>query len=520
MKKSTFCKVFALAVAFAVPLSAYPQSAAVLATQSNRKQNATVSSVQSNQPEVADRSADEIINNTKDNVPNAQLAMSALDYPVTAGDVYTLAFAAGSTPVSYSVPVDSTYKIRIANLGVIDCAGLTYVQLKQQVVALVQRNYPMGGAQFVLTAPAVFMVSITGEVKSATERKVWALMRLSSFVKSSFTEYSSSRTVAVVSADGTEKQYDLFKAERDGDFSQNPYLRPGDKIIVPRFERKVAISGAVERPGSYELLDGENLKMLINYYASGLEAVADTSRIVLYRKIAVSSGAGEKFYLNERAVESDYALECYDSIHISSYDELKPVVFVEGAIQTSISDTALEASNRISVTFDNGEDYAFFVRENRSWFSSVSDTANAYIIRGDKHIPLNLNPMLYDASYYSNELIQANDTLIIPFRQYFVSVSGAVNNPGRYPYIPDRTWEYYIGLAGGFIASQNARQAITMTDINGKRLSKNDIITPETTIEAKTNSGLYYFNQYAPVLTTILSIISTSISLLVVSGAI
>ena len=34
--------------------------------------------------------------------PDAQLAMSEASYPVTAGDIYTLAFAVGSTPVSYS----------------------------------------------------------------------------------------------------------------------------------------------------------------------------------------------------------------------------------------------------------------------------------------------------------------------------------------------------------------------------------------------------------------------------------
>ena len=40
------------------------------------------------------------------------------------------------------------------------------------------------------------------------------------------------------------------------------------------------------------------------------------------------------------------------------------------------------------------------------------------------------------------------------------------------------------------------------------------------TIDAKANSGLYYFNQYAPVITTILSAVSTSISVLAVTGVI
>jgi protein involved in polysaccharide export with SLBB domain len=109
-------------------------------------------------------------------------------------------------------------------------------------------------------------------------------------------------------------------------------------------------------------------------------------------------------------------------------------------------------------------------------------------------------------------LIEENDTLVIPFRQYFVSVAGAVKAPGRYPYIPDREWDYYIGLAGGFLPGQNSFDAVTIRDVSGKRMKKTDIITPETIITAKNNHFLYYFGQFGPVVTTVLSIVSTFIT--------
>jgi protein involved in polysaccharide export with SLBB domain len=59
--------------------------------------------------------------------------------------------------------------------------------------------------------------------------------------------------------------------------------------------------------------------------------------------------------------------------------------------------------------------------------------------------------MLYDSSYRSEYYVEANDVLVIPFRQYFVTVA----KPGRYPYMPDRDWEYYIALAGGFDPVRN-----------------------------------------------------------------
>lgn len=462
--------------------------------------------------------------------PDAQLAMSESSYPVTAGDVYTLAFAAGATPVSYSIPVDSTYKIRIANLGVIDCKNLTYLQLKNMVTGIVQKNYPMGGVQFVLTSPATFRVTITGEVVKTVQKNAWALTRLSTFIKESFTDYSSSRNIKIVSESGEEKTYDLFLADRKGDLSQDPYLRPGDKIVVNRISRRVALNGAVERPGVYELLDGENLKKLIDYYGNGFESLADLSRIELYRSVTGNHDSGEKLYLNEQSYVDDFKLICYDEITISTFEDLKPVVFVEGAVtntNTNINtvtdtntNTNLVASTKIAMRFNNGEDYAFFVRNNKDMFTDVSDLENAYILRGSETIPVDLSKMLYDATYYSKIEIKYNDRLIVPFKQFFVTVSGAVYSPGRYPYIPDRTWDYYVGLAGGFIKEKNKMDAVTIIDINGKKHKKTEFILPEMTIDAKANSGLYYFNQYAPVITTILSAVSTSISVLAVTGVI
>lgn len=462
--------------------------------------------------------------------PDAQLAMSESSYPVTAGDVYSLVFAAGNTPVSYSIPVDSTYKIRVANLGVIDCKGLTYLELKNTVTGIVQKNYPMGGVQFVLSSPATFRVTVTGEVITTVQKNAWALTRLSTFVKESFTLYSSSRNIKIISENGEEKTYDLFLADRKGDLSQDPYLRPGDKIVVNRIDRQVSVSGAVERPGIYELLEGENLKDLIDYYGNGVTSLADLSRIELYRPLAGNNDSGEKLYLNKQSYIDNFPLLCYDEIVVADYDDLKPVFFIEGAVTNINTDintnanantnTNLVPSTKLALRFDNGEDYAFFLRSNSDIFTNVSDLENAYIARGSQIIPIDISKMLYDASYYSDIKINYNDRLIVPFKQFFVTVSGAVYSPGRYPYIPDRTWDYYIGLAGGFINEKNKMDSVTITDVAGKKHKKSEFIQPEMTIEAKANSALYYFNQYAPVVTTILSTVSVSISVLAATGVI
>jgi hypothetical protein len=109
--------------------------------------------------------------------------------------------------------------------------------------------------------------------------------------------------------------------------------------------------------------------------------------------------------------------------------------------------------------------------------------------------------------------LETNDTLVVPFRQYFVTVSGAVINPGRYPYIPDRNWEYYIALAGGFREDMNSSKKVTIWNMLGENMTKSSVITPETVINAETNAFLYHFNRTAPVITTIVGLVLTFLSI-------
>ncbi|NLL99972.1 MAG: ligand-binding protein [Treponema sp.] len=453
---------------------------------------------------------------------NAQIAMASADYKVTAGDIYSLNYSAGTTSISYSILLDSTYKIRVSNLAIIDAKDKTFIQLKKQVEEIVTKNYPMSGVQFALISPSVFNIIIKGEVTQTSEKSVWALTRLSDLVHGYATSYASNRNVKVTSAEGVTKSYDLFKSQRFGDLSNDPFLRPGDTIEFQRAKRIVSIEGAVERPGHYELLENENLKDLIYYYGNGLAPMADTSSIELKRINNQNYLSGEKIYLQYQNIEENFPLMSYDNVFINSYSKMQPIMFFEGAVvangDSSNNSTYLDGSNRIAVNFNFGENYSYLIRRCNSYFTSTSDKDKAYIIRESKIIPININKILYDTTFNFEENVEENDTLVIPFKQYFISVAGSVNFPGRYPYIPDRTWDYYIGLAGGFIKSQNASQSISIIDINGNELQKSDVITPECIITAKTNSFTYYFNQYVPIITTMLSIISTSLSILAITG--
>ena len=449
------------------------------------------------------------------------LARSSAGYRVTAGDEYTLTYTVGTNTITYPIVVDSSYRIRVANMGVVNGTGKTFPQIKSEIEALVIRNFALSGAQLVLNRPATFTINLIGEVSSATAVTAWALTRLSSFVDTNQTPFTSIRDITVRSADGTTRVFDLLQATRLGDLSQDPYMRPGDTVIFNRVKRSVTIEGEVERPGTYQLLDNENINELIKFYANDFTLEADTSRIQKIRLLNSENPAGDSVFLTLEDIENNYVLNDRDIITVPKIANLMPVMFVEGAvgdIERIIYDHPHYSSNRIVVRFRLGETYASLVRRNADRFISISDTKNAYILRKDEIIPINLDNALYNISYRGEVFVQENDILVIPFRQFYISVAGAVERPGSYAFLPGMDWEHYIAMAGGFIPNRNFKKKVSIVDAEGIQLNKTDMISPGTTITADTNRFMYYFNHYAPAVTVTLTAISTILTIMILAG--
>ena len=106
-----------------------------------------------------------------DNIKKAQVAAATNEYIVTAGDIYSLVYSGGS----FSISVDSTYRVRVAHLGIINAKGLNLQEFKNKVETLILSNYPTSGVQFFLANPAQFHVFVKGEVSSAQTVETWAL---------------------------------------------------------------------------------------------------------------------------------------------------------------------------------------------------------------------------------------------------------------------------------------------------------------------------------------------------------
>jgi protein involved in polysaccharide export with SLBB domain len=382
-------------------------------------------------------------------------------------------------------------------------------------------DIPLQGGD-VIVIPYRQYYTITGEIAEAGNKPLTSLTRLSSLM-TGLTSRASTRFVTVTSAAGSQVTYDLFQSRRFGDLSQDPYIRPGDRIHIPAAGRKVRVAGEVFRPGEYELLSGETLKELIDYYADGFTLGADPGRIGLARINTGENVPGESKIFRYSENEG-LALEDRDVVSVGNKIENRPIVFFEGAISAAVRGNAEETSAAIEGTglleypFYGGETLGNAVRAIRNRFVASSDLANAYMIRGGRNIPFDLSQFLYRQNFSGDIALENGDTIIVPFRQYFVLVAGAVKAPGRYPYVPDRMADYYINLAGGRDDLLNNGKGIRITDMNNRKLSVSAVIAPETMIDVPTNRFSARFNQYGPIITTIVSIISMTISIFAVTG--
>jgi len=345
------------------------------------------------------------------------------------------------------------------------------------------------------------------------------LTRLSEVVLERLTEYSSSRTVRVVSRDGDELTYDLFLAERFGRKEEDPYLQSGDTIRVDRSSRKITIDGEVERPGTYDLLDAETLRDLVGFYGGGFTRTGNQSALEVLSLESGSEVITEKVYVDYREQPEAVLLRDRDAVTVPSKLALMPYVFFEGAVTVSgeedVETTALDAASRFRYRFHSGELLSEALIRLEYRFSPESDLANAYAVgsNGTRNA-IDMEALLRRAEGAEDISLKPNDRFVIPFKQFFVIVAGAVQDPGRFPYIPDRGFRYYVDLAGGYDSQLHLGNTVLITDVTNRPVPQGETIAPEMKIYAPINNPLYFVNQ----LSGVLSVIGTVLSILAVTG--
>jgi len=444
----------------------------------------------------------------------AVMATTNKDYPATPGDVYSLDYIESGEVININCIVNSDYSINLGFFGEVDARNKTFAALRTEIRTLVNRAYPNSHPDIKIVSTGIFEVFLKGEVKRSKLVNAWGLTRLADVAGANSTGYTSYRDIEVIDMEGGMKHYDLYKAWYDGDRDNNPLLKPGDVINFVQYEKRVSINGEVKRDGSFQLKSDDNLEDLVKYYANDFTNKAYVARIVLQRAVSDNSESGGETIYIDYNTDSGFALLDRDSITVRSKDVFLPVFFIEGA--AGVKETGLSSSNTVAVNFKPGTMLSTVVLDRKGLFSDISDLENSYYFDSENNETklINIAEMIYEYKLDNDVELKSQDRLLIPFRQLFVTVNGAVVNPGRYPYVPEKDFNYYVTLAGGFDIFRNTGDAVQIYDSEHKRQNKGRIIQQEDVIVAQSNSLTYALKEYSPLIAAVTSIVGLAISLI------
>ena len=248
---------------------------------------------------------------------------------------------------------------------------------------------------------------------------------------------------------------DFYDYLLSGKKTHDTRLQLDDIIFFPKRGKTIEIDGEVNRPGIYELKEGEGLLYLIKL-AGDLKITAYFNRIQIDRIVPFDERDSigidrviEDVPVFELSNNNDYLLQDGDKIKIYSISEARiDLVTIDGSImrpgEYDIGDS-LRLSELISkaegVSGDAYLDRIDVIRKNKENYSRLIKLNLAKVLALDPQEDILLQGLDEIKIYGKNELI--------PDR--YVTLRGHVKLPGRYQLLEDYTLYDLIFKGGGFI---------------------------------------------------------------------
>jgi protein involved in polysaccharide export with SLBB domain len=371
------------------------------------------------------------------------------DYQIGPGD-QLIVDVWGASQQNYQLPVSPEGTIYIENLGPIQLAGLTMEKASERILGRLKGIYSG------LSGPGrnTYAEVTLGNIRSISVHILGEVNLPGTFTLSSFaTVFNALHASGGPSLNGSFRDIELFRnneriATMDvydflihGKQDGNIRLQDQDIIKVNPYKTRVDITGEIKRPGLYELSTGESLDQLIDY-TGGFTDKAYKKRLSVYRK----TDTERKLIDLKKEEAATFGLQDGDSIPVSKIlNRFENRVTINGAVYRP-GEYALNNELTIRELIGKAEglrDDAFLAR------------ALIYRTRDDftlEIIPVNLRTMLENPE--SSVRLRKDDVVAISSifdlrEEYFIELSGEVNQPGVYPYMENSTLEDLIVMAGG-----------------------------------------------------------------------
>jgi protein involved in polysaccharide export with SLBB domain len=405
--------------------------------------------------------------------------VSAGDYVLGPGDVIEIDVW-GNVSLEYRLEVDAEGKIFIPDSGSLLLAGRSLEEAREVIESAVGSALRDVSIETRLVTLREFKVHVSGEVDMPGSYTASAVTRVfeilgtggSDTLRPRLRESSSLRNIEIRRRSGETERVDLALFYLAGDLAQNPALRGGDVIYVPKAERFFSVSGAVMFPGTYEMVEGEKLSDVFNM-VGGVTPNADLERGEVRRFVDASETESILFDVGSvLRGETDLDITDGDRIYVRTpahYLELYQVL-VGGEV-------VFPGWYAISPRQDRLSD----VVARAGGFTPEADLSAGRVLRphslsgGEEgRVELDMERLFTDGEVGQDIVLEPGDVIEIPKKVGYVRVEGQVKRPGYVPYVPDKKVSFYLRQAGG--STRNAvRSKITVRRFStGQSLSSRE----------------------------------------------
>ena len=416
---------------------------------------------------------------TQDRVVQQQTSSQPVDEPLDPeryilgpGDGLELRFW-GIENFRLRVTVDLEGRAFVAKVGYLTLKGKTLAEAQQMMRASVARFFPKLDFGLTLVEPRTFIVQVVDDVGRPGPQPARAIDRVSTVIARAggLGPNGSQRRIEIQRRDGTALRADLLLYTLTGDVKHNPFVLDGDVVRVP-FQTLVAtVGGAVNRPGSYELVGTSDLTELLEL-AGGLAPGATRELpVTVVRRVPEERLKRLLFDFPPGGQPPSIPISSEDSVWIPAFSELQQSVTIIGALAgvaatkvaassaTRASDggaagaaSGAVASDEASATrrlpFAQG-DTVRSILERVGGPGPLADLKGSFILRKDQAVPVDLYALIMLRDFTADRAVELGDTIVLPFRRQNILIEGAVFRPGPYPYNPTFGVEQYLALAGG-----------------------------------------------------------------------
>ena len=399
------------------------------------------------------------------------------DYTLDFGDVIEIQLV-GQRSQNYSLTIKRDGSINLPDVGKIFLSGLSLGKATDLIKERIKDIYIGVDPYVTLTNIRDIQVIIAGNVfnpgpytLNGNSNVFHALM-----VSGGPSEAGSFRSINLVRDGQIIQVIDLYQTFIFGKPSFGERLRTGDIIFVNPVSKVITISGAVKRPGIYELNQNETFKDLINF-ANGMTVFVDQENIRLDR---FSNGEIKSLIIDDETSLSSIEPLDQDILSLRTFPRREVVidgyVLNPGTYRIGEDETLSQLIIRAGGYIQNAYELGGVLSKNSAYEANVlareklvmsmmtasTNPKNIESVNQINSLLSQLEQMPLSSrvvTEFDLELIEANpaldinlddgDTILIPSKVNQVYVFGEVQNQGAIVFKENEDINFYIEQAGG-----------------------------------------------------------------------